>query len=63
MIVFSTGSGIVISKTGSYRAFPIFGTAMLTIGLLLLAQVGIGTSLVVDALYMLVLGIGLGCPA
>ena len=61
LIICSTGSGIVISKTGRYRAFPIAGTALLTVGLVLLAQVGIGTSLVVEAAYMLVLGIGLGC--
>ena len=61
LIICSTGSGIIISKTGRYRAFPIAGTALLTVGLLLLAQVGIGTSLVVEGLYMLVLGIGLGC--
>src|SRR5450432_3954484 len=56
LILCSTGSGIVISKTGRYRIFPIAGTALLTIGLLLLAQVGIGTSLIVSALYMFVLG-------
>jgi EmrB/QacA subfamily drug resistance transporter len=61
LIICSTGSGIVISRTGRYRIFPIAGTALLTIGLLLLAQVGIGTSLVVSALYMFVLGVGLGC--
>jgi EmrB/QacA subfamily drug resistance transporter len=61
LILCSTGSGIVISKTGRYRIFPIAGTALLTIGLLLLAQVGIGTSLIVSALYMFVLGVGLGC--
>src|SRR3984885_9720481 len=61
LIICSTGSGIVISKTGRYRIFPIAGTALLTIGLLLLAQVGTGTSLIVSALYMFVLGVGLGC--
>ncbi len=61
LIICSTASGIIISKTGRYRIFPIAGTALLTIGLLLLAQVDIGTSLLVEALYMLVLGIGLGC--
>jgi EmrB/QacA subfamily drug resistance transporter len=61
LIICSTGSGIVISKTGRYRIFPIAGTALLTIGLLLLAQVGIATSLVISGLYMFVLGIGLGC--
>ena len=61
LIICSTGSGIVISKTGRYRVFPIAGTALMTVGLLLLSQVGIGTSLVVVALYMFVLGVGLGC--
>ena len=61
LIICSTGSGIVISKTGRYRVFPIAGTALITVGILLLSQVGIGTSLVVAALYMFVLGIGLGC--
>jgi EmrB/QacA subfamily drug resistance transporter len=61
LIICSTGSGIVISKTGRYRVFPIAGTALMTVGLLLLSQVGIGTSLVMVALYMFVLGVGLGC--
>jgi EmrB/QacA subfamily drug resistance transporter len=61
LIICSTGSGIVISKTGRYRAFPIAGTALMTVGLLLLSQVGIGTSLAMVALFMFVLGVGLGC--
>ena len=61
LIICSTGSGIVISRTGRYRAFPIAGTALMTVGLVLLSQVGVGTSLIVAALYMFVLGVGLGC--
>ncbi|MGA2757331.1 MAG: MDR family MFS transporter [Solirubrobacteraceae bacterium] len=61
LIIFSTGSGLVISRTGRYRPFPIAGTALITIGILLLSQVGVGTSLVVAALFMFVLGVGLGC--
>jgi MFS family permease len=61
LVIFSTGSGIVISRTGRYRVFPIAGTALITVGLWLLSQVGIGTSLIVAALYMFVLGVGLGC--
>ncbi|MGP0051879.1 MAG: MDR family MFS transporter [Solirubrobacteraceae bacterium] len=61
LIICSTGSGVVISRTGRYRVFPIAGTALITIGLLLLSRVGIGTSLIVAALYMFVLGVGLGC--
>ena len=61
LIICSTGSGIIISRTGRYRVFPIAGTALMTVGLVLLSQVGIGTSLLVAALYMFVLGVGLGC--
>ena len=61
LIICSTGSGIVISRTGRYRAFPIAGTALMTVGLVLLSQVGVGTSLIIAALYMFVLGVGLGC--
>jgi EmrB/QacA subfamily drug resistance transporter len=61
LIVCSTGSGIVISRTGRYRVFPIAGTALMTIGMALLAQLGVGTSLIVASLYMFVLGVGLGC--
>ena len=61
LIICSTGSGVVISRTGRYRAFPIAGTALITVGILLLSQVGVGTSLFVAALFMFVLGVGLGC--
>jgi EmrB/QacA subfamily drug resistance transporter len=61
LIVCSTGSGVVISLTGRYRVFPIAGTALITVGILLLSQVGVGTSLIVAALFMFVLGVGLGC--
>jgi len=61
MIIFSTASGFIISKTGRYRIFPIIGTALITAGLLLLSRLEIGTSLTVAALYMFVLGVGLGC--
>jgi EmrB/QacA subfamily drug resistance transporter len=46
LVVFSTASGLIISKTGRYRVFPIAGTALMTIGLLLLSR--IGAALVAD---------------
>ena len=61
LIIFSAVSGIVISKTGRYRVFPIVGTALMTVGLVLLSLVGAATSLLVVDLYMFVLGVGLGC--
>jgi len=61
LVVFSTASGLIISKTGRYRVFPIIGTGLMTIGLLLLSRIGASTSQTVAALYMFVLGVGLGC--
>jgi EmrB/QacA subfamily drug resistance transporter len=60
LVVMSIVSGQVISRTGRYRAFPIAGTAVMAIGLLLLSRLDVGTSTATSALYLLVLGLGLG---
>jgi EmrB/QacA subfamily drug resistance transporter len=60
LLVTSVGSGQVISRTGKYRAFPIAGSAVTALGLWLLSRMGVGTSGALDALYMVVLGLGLG---
>jgi EmrB/QacA subfamily drug resistance transporter len=56
----SISSGFLISRTGRYRAFPIGGTAVITIGLVLLSRLTPTTSGLVQGLYLVVLGIGLG---
>lgn len=53
-------TGQLVSKGWRYRPFPIFGTAIMTIGLGLLGTIGVATSGVTMALYMTVLGVGLG---
>ncbi|MFL5840748.1 MAG: DHA2 family efflux MFS transporter permease subunit [Thermoleophilaceae bacterium] len=53
-------SGQVITRTGRYRAFPIAGTGVIVVGLLLLSGLDASTSTVTAGAYMLVLGIGLG---
>ena len=60
LLVVSIGSGQIISRTGRYRFWPIAGTATMTLGLFLLSRMGVGTSSVLDSLYMLVLGHGPG---
>jgi EmrB/QacA subfamily drug resistance transporter len=60
LLAVSIGSGQVISKTGKYRFFPIAGTALMTLGLYLLSLMGVHTSTLQDAFYLLVLGLGLG---
>ena len=60
LLLVSIGSGQIISKTGKYRFFPIAGTALMTLGLFLLHLMGVGSSTFLDAIYMLVLGMGIG---
>ncbi|MGO8958851.1 MAG: MDR family MFS transporter [Streptosporangiaceae bacterium] len=60
LLVVSIGSGQIISRTGKYRFWPIAGTGATTLGLYLLSLMGVGTSSVLDSLYMLVLGMGIG---
>ena len=60
LVLTSVVSGRVISRTGHYRAFPIAGTATMTVGLLLLSRLDVGTSSIAADAYLLVLGLGLG---
>ena len=60
LLLVSISSGQIIARTGKYRVFPIAGTALMTVGLLLLHFMSPSTSTVFDALGMLVLGMGLG---
>ncbi|MBV9208831.1 MAG: MFS transporter, partial [Actinobacteria bacterium] len=60
LLVVSTASGQIITKTGKYRFFPIAGTAVITLGLYLLSLMGVGSSTLQDSVYLLVLGLGFG---
>jgi MFS family permease len=60
LLFVSIGSGQVISRTGKYRVFPIAGSGFMTVGLFLLHLMGVHTSTFLDAIYMLVLGMGIG---
>jgi EmrB/QacA subfamily drug resistance transporter len=60
LLVTSVVSGRLISATGRYRRFPIAGTAVMTVGLLLLSRLKISTSSIEADGYLLVLGLGLG---
>jgi EmrB/QacA subfamily drug resistance transporter len=61
LLLTSIGSGQIISRTGHYRTFPIVGTAIMTVGLVLLSRLGVSTARGVASAYMFVLGLGLGC--
>jgi EmrB/QacA subfamily drug resistance transporter len=60
LLLTSVSSGQLISRWGHYKIFPIIGTALMTIGLLLLSRLGPRTSGLVTSLYMFVFGLGLG---
>ena len=60
LLVTSIGTGQLISRTGKYKIYPIVGTAMTVLALVLLAQVDDTTSDTTMGLYMLLLGAGLG---
>jgi len=60
VLVMSVLSGQVISRVGRYRAFPIAGTALMSVGLVLLSGLHVGTGSVRTAVSLLVLGLGLG---
>ena len=60
--LFSTSmvAGQLLSRGWRYHRFPVFGTAIMTLGLGLLGTVTTTTSGWVTTLFMLILGIGLG---
>jgi EmrB/QacA subfamily drug resistance transporter len=60
LLLVSIASGQTIARTGKYRFFPIAGSAVMALGLLLLSLMGTNSSTLQDSLSMLVLGMGLG---
>jgi EmrB/QacA subfamily drug resistance transporter len=53
-------AGQVTTKTGRYKALPIIGAGVMTIGLFLLTGIGLHTSLVTIGIYFAVIGLGMG---
>jgi hypothetical protein len=60
LLITSIGSGQMISRTGVYKPFPIAGTAVMVVGLILLSRMDAQTSRLVASAFMFVLGLGLG---
>jgi EmrB/QacA subfamily drug resistance transporter len=53
-------SGRLVTSTGRYKVFPIVGTAVLAVGLLLLTQLGPHTPYGEVAVFMFITGLGIG---
>jgi EmrB/QacA subfamily drug resistance transporter len=60
LLITSIGSGQIISRTGRYKPFPIIGTAIMTVGLVLLSTMTAHTGRLEASAFMFVLGLGLG---
>lgn len=60
MLVTSTGSGALVGRTGRYKVFPVVGTALMTVAFALMSQMDNGTPALLQSLYLLILGAGIG---
>ncbi|RQM47185.1 DHA2 family efflux MFS transporter permease subunit [Paraburkholderia bannensis] len=60
LLVMSVITGRIISKIGKYRIFPIVGTALVAMAMMLLARLQIDTPVHLMYVYMGLLGCGLG---
>lgn len=60
MLVTSTGSGVVVGRTGRYKIFPVTGTALMAVPFVLMSRMDATTPAVVQSPYLLVLGAGIG---
>jgi len=60
LLVASIGSGLLVSRSGRYKVFPVVGTALMTVGLYLMSLIGVSTGAWTMAAYMAVFGFGLG---
>ncbi|MER5730110.1 MFS transporter [Streptomyces sp. NPDC002138] len=60
LLLSSTASGQIVSRTGRWKVFPIVGTAITAVGLLLLHQLHRTSSTWQMSWYFFVFGVGLG---
>ncbi|WP_233573929.1 MDR family MFS transporter [Amycolatopsis panacis] len=60
LLVSSTVSGQLISRTGRWKSFLVAGGALMTGGLALLGLIDAHTSVLAVSVYMFVLGVGIG---
>ncbi|MFZ0043627.1 MAG: MDR family MFS transporter [Solirubrobacteraceae bacterium] len=60
LLITSIGSGQLITRTGKYKPYPIAGTAIMVVGLVLLSTMDPQTTRDTASAFMFVLGLGLG---
>ncbi|MDH2416282.1 MDR family MFS transporter [Nocardioides sp. CER19] len=60
MLATSISVGLYVSHTGRYKAFPVAGGLVMALGLYLLSRMDASTEVWRSAVYMVVLGLGIG---
>ena len=60
MLITSVGGGQIITRTGRYKAVPIVGASMLTVGMWLLSTIGAQTTTWTAMAYLFTVGCGVG---
>ncbi len=60
LLVTSLVAGQLITRTGHYKIFPVLGGVIMTVGMVLLSTMGVSTGKATTALFMAVLGLGMG---
>ncbi len=60
LLLASTGAGQLVSRWGRYKVFPVVGTFLMIVGLLLMSRIGLTTGGWTIAGYLFVFGVGLG---
>ncbi|MCC3293233.1 MFS transporter [Arthrobacter sp. zg-Y411] len=60
LLITSIGTGQLISRTGKYKIYPILGSAIMILGLVMLSRISSTTPYSFTAAGMLVLGLGIG---
>ena len=61
LLVTSIGVGQIVSRTGRYKIWPIVGSLLMAVGLVLLSTVTHTTPVAVICGYLAVIGLGIGC--
>lgn len=60
LLTMSMSSGVIVGRTGKYKIFPVAGTAVMTVGFVLLSTMGPDTSTLLQSLDLVVMGAGIG---
>ncbi|KAJ3193974.1 hypothetical protein HK101_003727 [Irineochytrium annulatum] len=60
LVIFSIGSGVILSKTGNYKAWLFFGGVVTTAGITLVSTLNASSSRVQLIFYLFIVGVGVG---